>query len=246
MAPLTPPAALETLRERPLPQAYLRAGVHAFSALRERSTQIPPQSRRQLDFDAGRLCARRALERAGAPMDAAIPRGADRAPVWPQGFVGSITHTDRLVAAAVAPSGAYSGLGIDVESWMSDPAAEDVIPQIDFGHELTLLTRALPVSRARAATILFSAKEALYKALAPRAGRFFGFDEAALITVIPGADSSAATGSAELTLELQNDLCPTLPRGLRVGAQVAWDDQGVESLVVTPPEALTEGPVSPS
>ena len=45
-----------------------------------------------------------------------VRRGADRAPQWPAGLVGSITHTVGYSAAVVARQGSLLSLGIDAES----------------------------------------------------------------------------------------------------------------------------------
>ncbi|MDH4281639.1 MAG: hypothetical protein OEV36_03210, partial [Myxococcales bacterium] len=66
-------------------------------------------------FTAGRLCSRIALNRLGVAVATPIPRGEDRAPIWPKGFVGSITHTDSWCAAAVARAEDFRSIGIDLE-----------------------------------------------------------------------------------------------------------------------------------
>src|SRR5277367_2552834 len=58
---------------------------------------------RRTEFLAGRACARSALRKlADGRADDAIPIGPDRAPVWPAGIVGAITHAHGFAAAAVA------------------------------------------------------------------------------------------------------------------------------------------------
>src|SRR5205085_5147682 len=98
--------------------------------------------------------ARRALAALGlGPV--AIPVGPRRAPVWPPGVVGSITHCAGLVAAAVAWSDEMAALGIDAE-----PAVElepDVVAAVATPFERSTLDGPL------AATVLFCAKEAFYK-----------------------------------------------------------------------------------
>ena len=69
---------------------------------------------RQEEFRRGRACARAALGTLGGPAES-ISVGSNREPVWPSGYVGSITHCGPVVAAAVARAGALAGLGLDVE-----------------------------------------------------------------------------------------------------------------------------------
>src|SRR5215831_15185692 len=68
--------------------------------------------RRQLEFALGRWCARTALARLGK-SNCPLPMEANRSPRWPEGFVGSITHCDGLVAAVVAPADRIEGIGLD-------------------------------------------------------------------------------------------------------------------------------------
>ncbi|GGF62877.1 4'-phosphopantetheinyl transferase EntD (siderophore biosynthesis) [Mameliella alba] len=124
---------------------------------------------RRAEFAAGRLAARRAMAQLGL-ADAAIPMGADRAPVWPKGLVGSISHAEGVCLGVVARDADYRSLGIDVEG--DDPLAEDLIPEICLPEELGLLPAGARAARAKR---LFSAKEAAYKAHYPLAGQVFGF-----------------------------------------------------------------------
>jgi 4'-phosphopantetheinyl transferase EntD len=66
-------------------------------------------------FTAGRVCSRIALGRLGVARTTPILRGEDRAPIWPPGFVGSISHTDMWCAAAVARTEDVRAIGIDLE-----------------------------------------------------------------------------------------------------------------------------------
>jgi hypothetical protein len=66
--------------------------------LRLMASAVP---RRRAEFAAGRACARAALRRLGINGWPLLV-GSKREPLWPAGVVGSITHTDGLVAAAVS------------------------------------------------------------------------------------------------------------------------------------------------
>jgi 4'-phosphopantetheinyl transferase EntD len=118
---------------------------------------------RRQEFAAGRACAHRAL----AAIDADTPtigRGARRQPVWPAGVTGSISHTAD-VAAAVArrETPAVRAVGLDVER--ADAVDEELWAQV-----LTAAERAACASSAdptAAATAVFGAKEAAFKAIYP-------------------------------------------------------------------------------
>lgn len=119
--------------------------------------------RREVAF--GRACARQALGRS-----IAIPAGAGGAPLWPDGIVGSITHTDDDAAAMVAVRGTVVALGIDLESLAHAARTEDLLTTVTTAAERATADPVLPL-----AALAFSAKEAVYKCLYPTAGRFLDF-----------------------------------------------------------------------
>ncbi len=119
--------------------------------------------KRRREFAAGRACARKALEFFGI-YDQPLPVGPDRAPVWPAGIVGSITHCEEFVAAAVARSGPIRGIGVDVErSRALDP---EVAKLICSPQEREWSRAVAPPDSTDWPKVIFSAKEAAYKCLA--------------------------------------------------------------------------------
>jgi 4'-phosphopantetheinyl transferase EntD len=125
--------------------------------------------KRQREFAAGRCAARAALSQLGFAA-AAIPQGADRAPVWPPGITGSITHSDTLCLAAVTQL--QHLIGVDLEPATALPP--------DLWHLVLLpAEQAALAGNPNApllAKLIFSAKEAAYKAQYPRSKTLFGFD----------------------------------------------------------------------
>jgi 4'-phosphopantetheinyl transferase EntD len=122
-------------------------------------------------FTAGRVCSRIALGRFGVASTTPIPRGEDRAPIWPPGFVGSISHTDNWCAAAVARAEDVRSIGIDLEP--ATPLKESLWRRVCTPKEQDWL-RELPES-GLTGKILFSAKEAVYKCQYPITTKFLGF-----------------------------------------------------------------------
>jgi 4'-phosphopantetheinyl transferase EntD len=113
------------------------------------------------DFTAGRLCARRALAAFGV-VDFALLPAADRQPMWPQGFVGSITHTEGYSAAVVGRRTGFRALGIDAETIASVHA--ELWPRIlGEAEQRQLAQLEAPQARERVAALIFAAKEAFYK-----------------------------------------------------------------------------------
>jgi 4'-phosphopantetheinyl transferase EntD len=132
--------------------------------------------RRKREFACGRACARRAFADLGLPPPV-IPSGAQREPIWPEGVVGSLTHTRGLCAAAVATSSRYRALGLDAERERVFEAA--LITRVADDSELEH-AEALGLERAALALVVFSAKEAVYKAQFPASRVYLGFRDVRL------------------------------------------------------------------
>jgi 4'-phosphopantetheinyl transferase EntD len=132
--------------------------------------------KRRREFATARNCAHRALARLGV-APAPIVRGERGAPQWPAGVVGSITHCAGYRAAAVARARDVLTIGIDAESDEVLPdGVLDLVSLPDERARLRDLAAAAPDTCWD--RLLFSAKEAVYKAWFPLAGRWLGFDEA--------------------------------------------------------------------
>lgn len=126
--------------------------------------------RRLAEFAAGRSAARAAMRALGhAP--AAIPAGPDRAPLWPAGLTGSITHCDGACLAIMGQTQHWSGLGLDAE-----PAAS-----LDPALWPTLLAAGESLADGQSALALFVAKEAAYKAQYALSQQLFDFQTLRLI-----------------------------------------------------------------
>lgn len=133
--------------------------------------------RRQHEFAWGRTAARMAMRQLGAPAQP-VPSGADRAPQWPTGLVGSISHCRSGCVALVARRSQVAALGVDVED-------EDVVDRELWAMLFTAREQAalwvLPAdARGPMATRLFSAKEAFYKWQYPLTGTVLAFQDVEL------------------------------------------------------------------
>lgn len=124
---------------------------------------------RRAEFLAGRSAARDAGAALGLVPDQ-IGQNADRSPRWPPSMMGSITHHAGHALAVVARAGAFGGLGIDLAEDADLPA--DVAAEVVFGAEA-----ALPPA------LVFSAKEAVYKAVFPLTRAVWGFEAVRLSQV---------------------------------------------------------------
>jgi len=142
---------------------------------------------RRRDFALGRHCARAALAAAGGT--GLIGRAAHGAPLWPPGFMGSITHTKGYAAAIVARHGRFAGLGVDAEQ--VGRVGEDLFPRLFDTRERAWLDGCGP-GRPAMATLLFAAKEAAFKASNPQAGRALVFAD--FPVTVTGPDSFTVPG----------------------------------------------------
>ncbi len=121
------------------------------------------------DFRRGRACARAAMKKLGHHAEPVLRDG--RGPRWPASIVGSITHCSGLAAAAVAWRNEVSGIGIDSEPRGRVP--RNLAPRIGTPPELAAAISAS--SSDDGLTLLWCAKEAVFKCVNPISGQFFGF-----------------------------------------------------------------------
>jgi enterobactin synthetase component D / holo-[acyl-carrier protein] synthase len=146
-------------------------------------------AKRRSEFATGRACARAALAKLGLPPAPILP-GERRAPQWPAGVAGSITHCAGYRAAAVARVRDVVSLGLDAEP--NEKLPDGVLDHVSLAPErarLPGLAASVPgVSWDR---LLFCAKESVYKAWYPLTGRWLGFEQAE-ITVEPEAGTFCA------------------------------------------------------
>ena len=148
---------------------------------------------RHREFAGGRACARAALAMLGiAPL--AIPAGADGAPCWPPGVIGSITHKGTYRAAAVSRTGGLAGLGVDAE--LDAPLPGGVLERVALPAERDQVERLAAADPTICwDRLLFSAKEAAVKAAQP-----LGLGRPDLRATEIVLDASASAFAASLAL----------------------------------------------
>lgn len=132
--------------------------------------------KRRAEFAAGRRAARKAMALARWETPA-IPKGEDRAPIWPSGLIGSISHDAGLAVACVARKSQVARLGVDLAEATEFPLHL---------RKAVLLTEPEMALDGLSARIAFSAKEAVFKAFYPEVNEFFGFGA---VEVLPDVQS---------------------------------------------------------
>ncbi len=129
---------------------------------------------RLAEFAQGRSAARAAMRALGYAAQA-IPAGPDRAPQWPDGLTGSISHCAGACFAIVGARADWAGLGLDIEPDI--PLSPDLWPTILRPEEIA----ALPHTGAGLVALqIFTAKEAVYKAQYAQTATLFDFQTLAV------------------------------------------------------------------
>jgi 4'-phosphopantetheinyl transferase EntD len=188
--------------------------------------------RRRAEFATARACARAALAQLGLAPAPIVP-GLRGAPQWPPGVVGSITHCAGYRASAVARDRDIVTIGLDAEPHHGLPAGVlEVVASGAERAELAKLTAATPdVSWDR---VLFCAKESVYKAWFPLAGRWLNFEDASV-----GIDPVSRTFTARLLVE-----SPVVNGAVLTGLEGRWQisDGLVVTAIVVPRAGRSAGP----
>ncbi len=141
---------------------------------RRRDNELKGPAKRDSDFRAGRYCAALALSKFG--LNSEVPMGVDRCPVWPQGTTGSISHSRNFAWAVVGRVTEYLSLGIDTEPIADLLTLNQLWNEILVEREERHATR-LGFGQQQAFTLIFSAKESVYKCVYQIDGQFFGFHD---------------------------------------------------------------------
>jgi enterobactin synthetase component D len=139
--------------------------------------------KRQAEFLFGRLAAARLLEHRGVAQRV-VGVGAQREPLWPAGWCGSLSHTRQYALAVADRDSAWRGLGIDVEQVVDAAQAEAIGHGVlNPGERQRMRLTGGDLPEAQVQTLVFSAKECFYKAAYAQVGRFFGFDAADVVWI---------------------------------------------------------------
>lgn len=181
--------------------------------------------KRRAEFLAGRLCAQQALLMLNGTVGIPAIR-QDRAPQWPQGCIGSITHSDRWAAALVAQYDKYIALGLDIERCLSISDSRKLADGILTAGEHSRWAQLPSEQFSLMVTLTFSLKESLFKALYPLVGKRFYFEHAELV------DWNMTTGTARL--RLLTNLDSEWQAGRELETYFCQVDEHIMSLVVVP------------
>lgn len=131
--------------------------------------------KRDQEFSFGRYCLQEAAKLQGIALPN-IPKAEKGEPKLPAGVSASLSHKKGFYIAAVSNS--LVSVGIDVEKILKKEKALKLKPLfINASEDKVFGEKPVKI------TIIFSAKESLYKLLFPLVKTFFGFSEASIIEI---------------------------------------------------------------
>lgn len=167
------------------------------------------------EFIAGRAIAKEVMLNFGVGNEA-LPRDPYGCPVWPETITGSISHKGGLCGALAAQTSVYDSVGFDIE-FMED--LEESV-WVTFTSETELDSFPIStISKGQLANILFSSKEAHFKALFP---------------LFRHATPSMAALRPEIKLHINHMSTQLSFAGYVLSGGVTWSDKAVLSWVLIP------------
>ena len=170
-------------------------------------------NKRKAEYLAGRYAAAQALKSFGVTRPT-IPTGSDRSPIFPEGIVASISHTNTTALCAAGLSKNIKHLGIDLETILNKTTINEVEHSIINGIEKEILV-GLSMPYENAFSIVFSAKESLFKALYSNVKSYFDFSAAQLVHINENENL--------IEFKLSQELSPTLSKGTRINGTFCFN-----------------------
>ena len=122
-------------------------------------------------FVSGRRCVR-ALQKQLNLSQFELP-GGEFGPIWPNELVGSISHSRELAAATILRDAVSVGIDIECQRRLKVDAVRRVATKEEYSRYSVVPNFDW--------TLLFSAKESVFKAFSPLARRYIGFQEVELL-----------------------------------------------------------------
>jgi enterobactin synthetase component D len=137
------------------------------------ATMSQAAPKRRAEYVAGRVCAAHATHALLGDFKGQIGSTTCGIPIWPEGLTGSITHSTGFASAALARLSDVRGLGLDTERIMSEEVMNAVGSIVCSAEEQ--LPAWLGLSKVVYTTLVFSAKESIFKCIDPLVGKMFWF-----------------------------------------------------------------------
>jgi len=156
-------------------------------------------NKRAFEYLGGRICASQALRAMGCCEVGQLLSTYDRIIDWPAGYRASISHSAGMATAVAVRSSDILSIGVDLELAMSGDKASRLAPRLLTSEEIHGgIIR--PNESGIQTTLIFSAKESLFKCLYPIIRVYFGFQDASCIKI----DHSKSTMVFKLNRQLSD------------------------------------------
>lgn len=151
--------------------------------------------KRKCEYLAARFCVKQGLISLNYGILNCLRTGHLGQPLWPPGVIGSISHCfDHAIAIVSIQTDVYVGLGVDVEKIIAIDLAKAIEQQLVSVSELSLGLSYFEYKYF--ITLIFSAKESIYKAIFPFVNQILDFSCVKLM----GIDKE----SSKLTFQFSN------------------------------------------
>jgi enterobactin synthetase component D len=142
------------------------------------------RQKRQIEFASGRRSAESLLKRLGNSQQVWV--NPDRSPDWPNGFTGSISHSNSWTWVAVGRKTQLKSIGIDTETVVSTETRSQIQQDIATPNEWEV-AESTGLTANQIFSLVFSAKEAFYKCWYPLTEEYFGFEHALVDAATPSS-----------------------------------------------------------
>jgi len=175
---------------------------------------------KKAEFIASRLAMEALFKELGITFPAPV-RLSSLPPSWPSGYLGSLAHTKGLAIVALASEKKLKGVGVDCERMERCEQVEKIWDKISNQVEREFFKKN-GWHEPHWKLVLFSVKEALYKAAYPRVQEYFGFEQAQIVGIYPETQE----------LILQSEFLEQKVPGTRIHARYDLNKDGVKTLVL--------------
>jgi enterobactin synthetase component D len=172
------------------------AGLYSQKEFYDLSVHVA--NKRQLEYSAGRKSAYETIKMIDSKHSDCIGANEDGSVKWPTGLVGSITHSNGIALSVVGSDLIFDGIGVDIERLLSFSRAVKLVQKICTHEEMISFHDCF---NPMIVSILFSAKECLFKALYPITNSRFYFKDAQIIKI----DIANNTWTIKLLKSLSNN-----------------------------------------
>ncbi|WP_133408188.1 4'-phosphopantetheinyl transferase family protein [Parashewanella tropica] len=178
--------------------------------------------KRKCEFVAGRWCAVQAMKNLGISEVIQPGIGINNEPLWPASICGSISHTNNVATAIVTlKNNNVIGVGVDKEVIFDSNRANFFSEKIMAPSEL-IFSKCFS-SHNLFITMIFSGKEALYKAIFPQIKRAVNF----MFVKVCRVDDRNKMLELEFTQRLNDELYA----GRRIKVLYSFNNNQVETFV---------------